>query len=83
VTHVAIRPEEIVLLSKAIAVNKANNLPGVVRGVMEYGFFSEVQVAVQKVIFRAVITNKTILEQGIREGEPVTISFEPNTVHTL
>jgi molybdate/tungstate transport system ATP-binding protein len=82
-THVAIRPEEIVLLSKATALNKANNLPGVVKGIMAYGFFSEVQVAVQQVIFRAVMINQTILEQGIREGEPVTISFEPSTVHTL
>jgi len=83
VTHVAIRPEEIVLLSKAAALNKANNVSGVVKGIMEYGFFSEVQVAVQQVIFRAVISNKTILEQGIQDGEPVTLSFEPDTVHTL
>jgi len=83
VTHVAIRPEEIVLLSQATALKKANNLSGVVKGIIEYGFFSEVQVAVQQVIFRAIISNKTILEQGIQEGEPVAISFEPNTVHTL
>ncbi len=83
VRHVAIRPEEVVLQSQAEFFHKENTFAGLVKDVHEYGFFAEVQVAVHQVVFRAALSKKNLLEQGIREREPVTVSFDPTSVHTL
>ncbi len=81
--QVAIRPEDVILQSPAESSSKENTFAGVVKGVVEYGFFVEVQVAVGQVVFRAAISQKNLLEQGIQEGDPVTLFFEPTAVHTL
>jgi molybdate/tungstate transport system ATP-binding protein len=83
VRHVAIRPEDMVLQSPAASSPRENTFAGVVKGVVEMGFFAEVQVAVGQVVFRAAISKKNLVEQGIHEGEPVTLSFEPTAVHSL
>jgi molybdate/tungstate transport system ATP-binding protein len=81
-SYVAIRPEEI-FLNKKVVLNKANNYGGTVEGIIDYGFFSEVQVAVQQLTFKVLVTKRTLNEQGIRTGEQVWVSFEPTAVHTL
>jgi molybdate/tungstate transport system ATP-binding protein len=81
--QVAIRPEDMVLQSPAESSPQENTFQGVVKGVVEMGFFAEVEVAVGQVVFRAAISKKNLLEQGIREGDPVTLSFEPTAVHSL
>jgi molybdate/tungstate transport system ATP-binding protein len=83
VRQVAIRPEDVVLQNPADSSPKENFFAGVVKGVVEMGFFAEVEVAVGQVVFRAAITKKNLVGQGIREGKPVTVSFEPTAVHTL
>jgi molybdate/tungstate transport system ATP-binding protein len=83
VRHVAIRPEEVVLQSPVESSLKKNTFAGVVKDVHEYGFFAEVQVAVRQVVFRAALSKKNLVEQGIRERESVTVSFDPTSVHTL
>lgn len=81
--QVAIHPEDLVLQSPGDSPHMENTFAGVVKGVMEYGFFAEVEVAVGQVVFRAAISKKNLVEQGLRPGEPVSLSFEPAAVHTL
>jgi molybdate/tungstate transport system ATP-binding protein len=81
--YVAIRPEGITLNNGPAPASPANRFPGTVTRVIDYGFFAEVQVAVQQVVFRAVVTKKTLADQGIREGREVVVAFEPGAVHTL
>lgn len=83
VGYVAIRPEEIFLNGKNAASHQANSFPGRVAGVNVYGFYAEVQVTVRQVIFQVITSKKNLLEQGIRVGEPVFISFGHTKVHTL
>jgi len=81
-SYVAIRPEEI-FLNREASPHKANSFNGVVRGCIDYGFFSEVQVAVNQLTFKVLITKQTIEAQGIQAGQPAFLSFEPAAVHTL
>ena len=81
-SYVAIRPEEI-FLNREAPPNKVNSFGGIVSGCIDYGFFSEVQVAVNQLTFKVLITKRTIEAQGIQTGQPAFLSFEPTAVHTL
>lgn len=80
--YVAIRPEEI-FLKRDVVSNKGNSFCGTVRGILDYGFFSEVQVALQQLTFKVLLTKRSLLDQGIQAGQQVWVSFEPAAVHTL
>jgi molybdate/tungstate transport system ATP-binding protein len=68
VRQVAIRPEDVVLQSPADSSPKENTFAGVVKGVVEMGFFAEVRWPWARWSFRAAISKKNLVEQGIREG---------------
>lgn len=81
--YVAIRSEEIFLNGREASSNKANSFGGIVKDIIDLGFFSEVHVAVDQLTFKVLITKRSLGEQGIEEGQQAFLSFEPTAVHTL
>jgi molybdopterin-binding protein len=43
----------------------------------------EVHVQIAKLIFRSLLTKKSLMELRIREGTEVFLSFSPDSVQTL
>jgi len=81
--HVAIRPEDIMISKDSVSMNRGNILSGVVSAVADQGFTYEVHVRTGALTFKAMVTKKSLVDLGIREGLDVFISFDPASVHTL
>jgi len=81
--HVAIRPEDITVSIDAFSLNRKNIFPGNVAAVASQGFTYEVHVRTGDITFKALVTKKSLIDLGLREGLDVFISFEPASVHTF
>jgi molybdate/tungstate transport system ATP-binding protein len=81
--HVAIRPEDITVCKDSVSTIRGNTLPGMVSAVADRGFTYEVHVRTGDLTFRAMVTKKSLVDLGIREGLDVFISFDPASVHTF
>jgi molybdate/tungstate transport system ATP-binding protein len=81
--HVAIRPEDIEVTRDSFSSNRVNTLPGFVSTVIGHGFTYEVHVKSGDLTFKALVTKKSFVDLGLREGLPVCISFDPASVHTF
>ncbi len=81
--HLAIRPEDITVNSVPFLSNRGNSFPGVVSTVVGQGFTYEVHVRTDDLTFRALVTKKSLVDLGLREGMDVFISFDPASVHTF
>ena len=81
--HVAIRPEDITVGKDSVSMNRGNTLSGVVSAVADQGFTYEVHVRTGVLTFKAMVTKKSLVDLGIREGLDVFISFDPASVHTF
>ena len=81
--HVAIRPEDITVSQDSLSLNRENRFSGVVSAVADQGFTYEVHVKTGDLTFKALVTKKSLVALGLREGLDVFISFDPASVHTL
>lgn len=81
--HVAIRPEDITVSQESLSLNRGNAFRGVVSAVADQGFTYEVHVRAGDLTFKALVTKKSLVALGLREGLDVFISFDPASVHTL
>jgi molybdate/tungstate transport system ATP-binding protein len=81
--HVAIRPEDITVRRNSFPLNPGNTFPGVVSTVAGQGFTYEVHVKSGALTFKALVTKKSFVDLGLREGLAVCISFDPASVHTF
>ncbi|MCU0597541.1 MAG: ABC transporter ATP-binding protein [Desulfobacterota bacterium] len=81
--YVAIRPEDIGLSVIPGASNPGNLFAALVTAVSSQGFTYEVQATAANVVFRALVTKKSLVDKEIREGLEVFISFDPSCVHTF
>jgi len=81
--HVAIRPEDVNISRDSFPLNRENTFPGIVSAVVSHGFTYEVDVKTEALIFKALVTTKSLVEAGLREGLEVFISFKPASVHTF
>lgn len=81
--HVAIRPEDVTLTRDAVSPDRENVFAGVVSVVADQGFTYEVHVRTGDLTFKALVTKKSLLDLGLREGLEVFISFDPSSIHTF
>jgi len=81
--HVAIRPEAITVGKAPFSPNRENTFPGVVSAIASQGFTYEVHIRTGALTFKALVTQKSLLDLGLREGLEVFISFDPASVHTF
>ena len=81
--HVAVRPEDVMVDKDSVSPNRANTFRGVVSAVADQGFTYEVHVRTGDLTFKALVTKKSLVGLGLREGLDVFISFDPASVHTF
>jgi molybdate/tungstate transport system ATP-binding protein len=79
--YVAIRPEDIVVRRELSAGKQESAFSATVTAVFSQGFTYEVHVSAGTHTFKALVTKKSLMEVGIREGLPVFVSFDPGSVH--
>jgi len=82
-SHVAIRPEDVNISRVSFSLNRENTFSGIVSAVVSHGFTYEVEVKTGDLIFKALVTRKSLVESGLREGLDVFISFESASAHTF
>jgi molybdate/tungstate transport system ATP-binding protein len=81
--HVAIRPEDITVSRDSLSPNPENTFPAVVSAIAGQGFTYEVHVKSGDLTFKALVTKKSYVDLGLREGLDVFISLDPASVHTF
>jgi len=81
--YVGIRPEDIYLARNPFPATHANAFPGLVTAVTSQGFTYEVHVKAGSVTFKALVTKKSLVDLGVREGLDVLISFDAVSVHSF
>jgi molybdate/tungstate transport system ATP-binding protein len=81
--HIVIRPEDISVDKIGSLTNGVNAFRGTVKALVDQGFYYEVHVQIAKLIFKSLLTKKSLMELKIREGTEVFLSFRPDAVHTL
>ena len=81
--YIAIRPEDIVISKEALHSSMRNSFLGTVIGVFDQGFYYEVQMEVKNVIFKSLITKRSLLELKIIEGADIYLSFKSTAIHNF
>ncbi|MCD6353842.1 MAG: ABC transporter ATP-binding protein [Proteobacteria bacterium] len=81
--YIAIRPEDIVISKEALHSSMRNSFLGTVIGVFDQGFYYEVHIEVKNVIFKSLITKRSLLELKILEGADIFFSFKSTAIHNF
>jgi len=81
--YVAIRPEDITVARSFLPSTHENAFTGVVTSITSQGFTYEVHVKAGTVTFKALVTKKSLVDLGLREGLDVLVSFDRVSVHSL
>ncbi len=81
--YVAIRPEDIVLSREPLVSSIQNSLNGTVKAVQPLGFHYEIEILVEQVPFKALITKQALFDLQLREGSETVIFFKATAVHQL
>ncbi|MBN2255650.1 MAG: TOBE domain-containing protein, partial [Deltaproteobacteria bacterium] len=79
--YIAIRPEDIVISRERLASSMQNSFTGKVIGVIDHGFFYEIQIVLNGVTFRSLITKRSFFEMGILEGIDIAFAFKSTAIH--
>jgi molybdate/tungstate transport system ATP-binding protein len=81
--YVAIRPEDIVLSREPLVSSIQNSLKGTVKAVQPSGFHYEIEILVEQVPFKALITKQALFDLQLHEGSETVVSFKTTAVHQL
>jgi len=81
--YVAIRPEDIVLSREPLVSSIQNSLKGMVKAVQPFGFHYEIEILVENLPFKVLITKQALFDLQLHEGSETVISFKATAVHQL
>jgi molybdate/tungstate transport system ATP-binding protein len=81
--YIAIRPEDIVISRKRLTSSMRNSFRGKVTGVIDQGFSYEVHVQVGQILFKSLITKRSLVELDIHEGSDVVLSCKSAAIHNF
>lgn len=79
--YLAVRPEDIIISNAQLDSSMRNMFKGTVQRIIDQGFSYEVHVLSDGVLFKSLLTKSSLIEQGIREGVEVYVSFKATAVH--
>jgi len=79
--YIAIRPEDIVLSTEKLTSTMRNSFIGRVNAIFDQGFYYEVDVIVEDVTFKSLITKNALFEMSIHEGIDLFLSFKATAIH--
>ena len=81
--HLALRPEDVVVSRTVPTDNGWTSYTGRVDQLLNLGFQFEVTVRVGKALFTAFVTQRDLLDMGLREGDEVSVAFDPARAHAM
>jgi len=81
--YIAIRPEDIVLSKESLTSSMRNSFRGTVTGVFDQGLYYEIDVMVENITFKSLITKSSLFELGIQEGIEMLLSFKSTAIHNF
>jgi len=79
--HIAIRPEDIILSNEKFQSSARNSFKGIISSIIDLGFFYEIEIMVQDIKFRSVISKGSLFELNIQENSEIFISFKASAIH--
>ncbi|MEA2040230.1 MAG: ABC transporter ATP-binding protein [Thermodesulfobacteriota bacterium] len=79
--YIAIRPEDIVLSTERLTSTMRNSFMGTVKVISDQGLYYEVDVMVENVTFKSLITKSSLFELSIHEGINLFLSFKVTAIH--
>ena len=80
--HASIRPEDILISREPLSTATANSLQGTVTGIVDRGSAIYVKVNVPPV-FTCLVLRRSLKQVGLKEGQPVHITFEVSDVNVF
>lgn len=81
--YIGIRPEDIQISCEKFPANTPNTAGGVVSGIMNHGFYSEIEIKQEDVRFQVMLQSSTLCRMKLFGGAAAFIQFAPSAVHTL
>ncbi|MCK9230421.1 MAG: ABC transporter ATP-binding protein [Syntrophales bacterium] len=75
-SHVAIRPEDIVISTERFQSSMRNTFAGTITGLIDRGLYYEVLIDSSGVPFKAILTKRSLVELGLRDGLDIYFSFK-------
>ncbi|MBN2418217.1 MAG: ABC transporter ATP-binding protein [Deltaproteobacteria bacterium] len=78
---IAIRPEDIVLYREPFLSSMRNAFTGQVQRITDMGLYYEVAIAIRNIIFKSIITKRSLFELELCEGITVNLAFKATAVH--
>ena len=79
--YVAIRPEDIVIQTKAPDGNSPNVFKGTVRQVMDKGPYHEIRAQAGRIFFKALLSKSDLIRMEIFPKKTVWIFISPQNIH--
>lgn len=80
-SHVAIRPEDIVISTERFQSSMRNSFTGTITALIDRGLYYEVWIDSSGVPFKATITKRSLVELGLQEGLDINFSFKATALH--
>jgi len=81
--YIAVRPEDVVISKNRFDSSMRNEFEGRIAGVVDRGFFYEVEILVSNMAFVSLVTKSALFDLGITEGVPVWIAFKATAIHVF
>ncbi len=81
--YIALRPEDVAVTRTPPMGNGWVSFTGRVDQLLNLGFHFEVTVRVGKAVFTAFVTQRDLLDMGLREGDEVCVAFDPARAHAM
>jgi len=81
--YIAIRPEDIQISCEKFPADSSNVVSGVISGIMNHGFYSEIKIKRADIQFQVMLQSSTFFKMELSDGAPAFIQFAPSAVHTL
>ncbi len=80
---IAIRPEDVVISRHELDSSMRNAFRGRITFMRDAGFSHELEVCVDNVVFRSIITKRALIDLGLVPGLEVFLSFKASAVHSF
>ncbi len=81
--YIAIRPEDIVLSKEPFSSSMRNAFRGVITGVLDQGLYYEIDLMVNDILFKSMITKSSLFELDIRDGSDIYLYFKSAAIHSF
>jgi molybdate/tungstate transport system ATP-binding protein len=81
--YIAIRPEDLVLSREPLSSSMRNSFAARIREVRSHGFYAEIDLELNRLIFTAVVTNRALLDLKPQPGAPLCLSFKATAIHLI